>query len=338
MRAMDRLERLLDLVHVLQSAREPVPLSSLEAQFTDYRGGGEAVRRKFERDKAELAQIGLVLRYVDDEEAGSGYLLDAAASYLPDLELSDDEHALLASAARAALRDPAFPNRRALRHALAKLDADEEEDTTVFVHHGATLSSAQVEYVELLMDALTRRKRVAIRYRNANGVESERSVDPYAVILKGGEWYLVGHDHRSEETRTFMVSRVKELTVNGKAPGSSDYEIDEAFSASEFSRRSPLTYRMHDPTKVVVDLDADVGFLGARWFQVEPTVHDHVARFEFVTTNLGAVVDGVLALGRRAELIAPAEGRRAIADALRTVVSMHRPAAPDPDATNEVLA
>ena len=328
---MDRLERLLDLVHVLQTAREPVPLSSLEAKFDDYRGGGEAVRRKFERDKAELANIGLVLRYVDDEETGSGYLLDTGASYLPDLDLSDDDHALLASAARAALRDPAFPNRRALRHALAKLDADDEEDATVFVHHGATLSASHVAYVELLMDALTRRKRVTIRYSNAAGVSSERAVDPYAVILKGGDWYLVGHDHRSEETRTFMVSRVRDLEVNSKTPGSADYALDESFSAREFSRRSPLTYRRHDPTKVVVDLDAEVSFLGARWFQVEAISISisismpNAKRFEFVTTNLGAVVDAVLTLGHRAELISPPEGRQAMADALRMVVGMHTP-------------
>ena len=61
---MERLERLLDLVHVLQSAREPVPLSTLKEVFRDYgEGSGDAVRRKFERDKAELARIGLVLRY-----------------------------------------------------------------------------------------------------------------------------------------------------------------------------------------------------------------------------------------------------------------------------------
>ena len=56
---MNRLERLLDLVHVLQTARAPVSLEALRELFPDYAdGNADATRRKFERDKAELARIG----------------------------------------------------------------------------------------------------------------------------------------------------------------------------------------------------------------------------------------------------------------------------------------
>ena len=84
---MNRLERLLDLVHVLQTARAPVSLDALRELFPDYADGSpDATRRKFERDKAELAGIGLVLRFVSEEQAEhggqDGYWLDADASYL----------------------------------------------------------------------------------------------------------------------------------------------------------------------------------------------------------------------------------------------------------------
>ena len=65
---MNRLERLLDLVHVLQTARAPVSLDALRELFPDYADGSlDATRRKFERDKAELAGIGLVLRFVSEQ-------------------------------------------------------------------------------------------------------------------------------------------------------------------------------------------------------------------------------------------------------------------------------
>ena len=91
---MKRLERLLDLVHVLQTAHAPVSLDALRELFPDYaEGNHDATRRKFERDKAELAELGLVLRYVADEDAEhggqGGYWLDADASYLaPEINLS----------------------------------------------------------------------------------------------------------------------------------------------------------------------------------------------------------------------------------------------------------
>src|SRR4051812_48029258 len=55
-RAMDRTERLLDLVATLLDASEPVPFARIRELFPDYgEGSAEANERKFERDKAELA-------------------------------------------------------------------------------------------------------------------------------------------------------------------------------------------------------------------------------------------------------------------------------------------
>jgi predicted DNA-binding transcriptional regulator YafY len=131
---MNRLERLLDLVHVLQTARAPVSLDALRELFPDYADGSpDATRRKFERDKAELAGIGLVLRFVSEEHAEhggqEGYWLDADASYLPPIDLGPRDRALLTAAARAALGSEAFPHRAALRLALAKLDAERQRTT-----------------------------------------------------------------------------------------------------------------------------------------------------------------------------------------------------------------
>jgi proteasome accessory factor B len=36
---------------------------------------------------------------------------------------------------------------------------------------------------------------------------STREVDAYAVVFRGGHWYLVGHDHERDELRAFRLSR-----------------------------------------------------------------------------------------------------------------------------------
>ncbi len=319
---MDRLERLLDLAHVLQSAREPLSLDQLKEIFDDYAvGSHEAVRRKFERDKAELASIGLVLRVaLADEGAAEGYRLDAEASYLPEISLEADERDLLAAAGRAALANPAFPHRRALRLALAKLDADDVPATTLAFHHGSVDPGEPVaERVETLGRALASRKRVTLRHRKPGAEAVEREVDPWALFLDRGAWYLTGFDHRAGERRVFRASRIEEVTLNPKRPKSPDFEVPEDFETPSSRSLDPLHFAIHPEAEARVRVDPEVSFL------MEPAwgAPDSDGVFTVRTTHLAYLVEQVLGLGHRAELLAPPEGREAMAVALEAVLDAH---------------
>ncbi len=326
---MNRLERLLDLVHVLQTARAPVSLEALRELFPDYAdGNADATRRKFERDKAELAGIGLVLRFVTEEQAEhvgqDGYWLDAEASYLPAIELSTGDRALLTAAARAALGSEGSPHRGALRLALAKLDAHGADGPHGMGHAplvmpGVTQDEPVGEQLEQLSAALGKRKRVTLRYQKPDSPASERDVDPYALFSKSGVWHLCGFDHRRQTTRVFRVSRITSLTVNDKRPTQPDYAIPEGFRAADYSAMDPLRYEVNDPLTCRVHVDPEVAFLmRASWG--EPGA-DGV--FVITTTNLPHLVQQVLELGARAELLGPAAAREAVAKRLRAVLVAH---------------
>ncbi len=326
---MERLERLLDLVHVLQSAREPVPLTTLKEVFPDYsEGSPEAIRRKFERDKAELAKIGLVLRYVDDEDCGDGYLLDADASYLPDFVMSEEERAVLSTAARAALADTGFPHRTSLRLALAKLGAEPRDGAArVTISHGGCRAGA-VASVEALGEALASRKRVQLRHRKPGAEATERSVDPYGVFLKAGKWYLVGLDHLSGERRVFELARIEAFSVNPKKPKQPDFDVPDDFELEPLLSVSPLAYHMGPPMEVQVRVDEEVAFLMKEWGTHTQGV------FTFDTTNPEYVIDQVLSLGLRAELLSPPVLRERMAEILRRIAEAHQPL-PDAAADSE---
>ena len=38
--------------------------------------------------------------------------------------------------------------------------------------------------------------------------QTRRDVDPYGLVFHAGRWYVVGHDHRSDEIRSFRVDRI----------------------------------------------------------------------------------------------------------------------------------
>lgn len=64
-----------------------------------------------------------------------------------------------------------------------------------------------------LAEAVARRRRVSIDYRSASGRALVRTVDPWAVVVRYGTWYLLCHDHTAAAVRTFRVDRVEAVTV-----------------------------------------------------------------------------------------------------------------------------
>src|SRR5262249_9491084 len=107
----DRGKRLLDLVVMLLGARSPVSYREIREQFRAYRAENqEAGLRAFERDKADLLELGVPIRYVTPEDDDSfdeaGYVVDLRRYSLPEIHFTREEIAALVlagSMARAAL-------------------------------------------------------------------------------------------------------------------------------------------------------------------------------------------------------------------------------------------
>lgn len=54
------------------------------------------------------------------------------------------------------------------------------------------------------------RRRVVITYRGGGGGEQwDAEVDPWAVVVRHGRWYLLCHSHRAAATRTYRIDRVR---------------------------------------------------------------------------------------------------------------------------------
>jgi predicted DNA-binding transcriptional regulator YafY len=60
-----------------------------------------------------------------------------------------------------------------------------------------------------LVAAAAARRRVRVTYRGETGKEWEAEVDPWAVVVRYGRWYLLCHSHRANAVRTYRVDRVR---------------------------------------------------------------------------------------------------------------------------------
>ncbi len=91
------------------------------------------------------------------------------------------------------------------------------------------------ETIQVLNQAVLARHTVRMRYRTGRtGKLRTRKLDPYRVWYRSGGLYVIGHDHRSDEIRTFAVDRIREVTTTDdefRIPASFDFD---AYTASSF--------------------------------------------------------------------------------------------------------
>ena len=113
----DRSKRLLDLVMSAPARATPVTFREIREQFAAYQTANvEAGLRAFERDKADLLELGVPIRYItpdeDDSLEDGGYVIDLKRFRLPEVQLTADEVSALVLAASVARAVPGGTTRR----------------------------------------------------------------------------------------------------------------------------------------------------------------------------------------------------------------------------------
>lgn len=272
----DRSKRLLDLVVLLLGARQPVTYREIRSQFKAYQTTQEeAGLRAFERDKADLVELGVPLRYVvpDEDETidEPGYVVDLRRYKLPPLHFTPDEAAALVLAGSVAHAAAGTTYDEVVALALKKLAFDTTEgarpDTprdlraaaaaaqpvlVHFPHPQAQAAERGVldERLAILEQATVNRKRLMFRYVNAStGEIRERTVDPYGLVYRQGVWLIVAYCHLRRGVRSFRADRVTDLQVAPK-PRTPDFERPPGFDVRRYAGRSPWTFESEPPVEI----------------------------------------------------------------------------------------
>jgi predicted DNA-binding transcriptional regulator YafY len=204
--------------------------------------------RTVRRDVERLRDLG----YMIDSTIGmvGGYSLGVGGRALPPLMLAEDEAVATALCLRAAASDSVAGVGEAASRALAKLEQTlpRASRAQVAAVSGATIrvpshgDEVDPEILVTVSRACRERDVLRVLYRNHEGHESERRLQPYRVVSIGRRWYLVARRERSTEWRTFRVDRIVSATDTGHR-----FEIDEPPDAAAVVRNAisvaPYAYR-----------------------------------------------------------------------------------------------
>ncbi|MFE9447820.1 helix-turn-helix transcriptional regulator [Streptomyces sp. NPDC006739] len=320
-----RAARLIKMVLLLQS-RASMTAAELAREL-------EVSERTVTRDAQALSEAGVPV-YADRGRAGGYRLVGGYRTRLTGLA-RDEAEALFLSGVPGALRqmgleDAASAARLKVSAALLPSLRDASRTAAQRFHLDAPNWFTEPKAPELLpviADAVWDDRRVVARYRGREA-EVARELEPYGLVLKAGVWYLCARvaDDRGA-FRAFRVYRIDRFASADAGDGV--FERDEDFDLPAFwAERAEQFARSILRTEVVVRLSADgvralpyaVDPVSAREALAAADGPDDEGR---VTVTLPVESEEVahgqlMALGPRAEVLAPASLRtRFAADARR---------------------
>jgi proteasome accessory factor C len=215
----EKLIRQLSLISYLMAERRPVTALDIKRDVEGYSGMNEdAFARRFYADRAELESLRIPLtveKPLDGVAEQENYSLRPEHFHLPAIEFSDSELAALATAL--SLLDGEFAYAEPLRLALQQITWGRPSPLSApdngGVALGITASAGGHELSQSLAKietAIFRHKTITFEYFTMErGELGARTVDPYHLLFRGGQFYLLGHAHERGALRAFRLSRIR---------------------------------------------------------------------------------------------------------------------------------
>jgi predicted DNA-binding transcriptional regulator YafY len=173
-----------------------IPVESTRGPYGGYRVGRGIRLPPLVFSAAEA--LGLVMAVLDGSHAAA--------------DADDPVGAALGKIIRALPENVGRPAATMRRHALAAPDRRALRPGT--------------EITSTLVAAVAAQRRVSLCYRSESGRQWEEDVDPWAVVVRHGRWYLLCHSHRARAVRAYRIDRIQSAAGGDqqfRAPADLDY-------------------------------------------------------------------------------------------------------------------
>ena len=260
---------------------------------------------------------------IDVDLQGDRIYIRMADYFAAPLRLTPAEGLALYAGGEAIAALPGMEQAVSLRGALSKLaralGVEGSDDGAGAIE--VRFEKSPSDHVEVIQQALTDRKQVAIEYLSASREElTRRNVDPWGLIAATGRWYLVGLDHLSGEERMFRIDRIKTAAETDiEAP------VPSGFDAEKY--KGAFVGRDDQPV-----LKIEISPEAARWFEDYYPVRsaedtsDGWRRIELFSSGDRWAAGLVVKLGRHVRSIEPDSVTQAARELAHGIRDRHRPA------------
>jgi proteasome accessory factor BC len=328
----DKLIRQLSLVAFLMAERRLLTARDVKSNVEGYSEmSDEAFARRFYSDRAELTALGVPLQSQRDEFTGEElYTLRSEHYFLDRLDLDDDELAALQTALYYLEGKFAYaePFRLALQNlALGRAGFPEPPtDTAERVRVSAPDYSPELAgRLAKLESAISKQRTVRFGYWSPRRSRpGERTVNPYALRLDDGNWYVIGHDLDRDTTRTFKVSRIRG-DIRFATRRERDFRVPVDFDVEQ--HRIPRPWQIGEIVgRARIAVSEDTAWWVERTLSDAGTIDDGVFETDYATVEL--LAGWVLRQNGRAIPLEPDDLVESVSDALASLAASHGGEAP----------
>jgi proteasome accessory factor B len=320
--AAKRAERLVNLVIALLSTRQFLTAAKIRATVPGYDAddrsekADEAFKRMFERDKAELREMGVPLETgrTSAFDTEDGYRIARSQYELPEIHLTGEEAAAVGLALR--LWESA-QLAGAAHSALVKLKAaGVDVDSSRTIPLQPRLDAGEPAFEPCYAAARDRRLLEFGYQRPDEDVPARRRVQPWGVVAWHGRWYLVGHDLDRAAPRVFRLSRVvgapKPTGPAGAFEPPAGLDLADVVAGQVGGEEHVVVVRARPGTAIGLRRHATP--LGA--------AEDGTDRLQLRTTEPGQLADQLAALGADVLVESPPDVRDAVIARLTRLAAM----------------
>jgi proteasome accessory factor B len=307
-----KTERLLNLVICLLATRRYLSADQIRRTVAGYEDlGDEAFKRKFERDKEDLRDLGIPLETGSDSpfDDEPGYRIRRDDYSLPDIAFEPAELAVLGVAARtwqhASLGGQAFEAVLKLR--AAGVDIDDAVPVAI-----ETRVATSEPAFEPLRRAATDRRPVKFDYRTPGAT---RHVEPWGLVSWHGRWYLAAYDTDRADTRVFRLSRIVGVVEPVGKAGS--VVVPEGTDIRAIVVDTNITT---DRTTAILRVRRGAAFGLRRRASSVRTLDDGWDLVELLVPDVERLADEAVGYGADVVVVEPAEARAAVLARLHDVL------------------
>jgi len=338
----EKLIRQLSLISFLMANRRPVSALEIKQEVEGYSSMNEdAFARRFYADRAELESLGISLQVQKPAEGffeAELYALPPENYYLPEVKFADQELAALRTAL--GLLDGEFAYAEPLRLALQQVSWGRPSplsgrdaapiDVKLQPSAGGRELSQRLAKIET---AISRRKTIEFSYYTMQRDEvADRKVDPYHLVFRDGQFYLIGHSHERGAVRVFRLSRIRGK-VSYATKAEHDFTPRQDFDRRDYASRAEWQMgEIEGSAKIFLReriawlVERDFGTYGTLR---KPVPDDGVGKargsiYETEYASRRQLVSWVLGWRDNARLLAPADLAAEAAERLDLLRARHR--------------
>ena len=340
--AQQKTERLLELVSLLLKHRRPVPKPEIKQLLPHYhRLSGPSFDRTFERDKRELRSLGVPLNVyaietgeeVDNpaqaakyEAQELGYLIDHEEYYLPRLDLTSEEWAVISLVCAGPQSPAAKDQALALASLAQKIGCQKPGEKPLPAEMGLSANqrpeaAAEAKVLGRLQQAVKEGVSIRFSYHSIHrDARDQRQADPYLLIYNAGVWYLIAYCHKRKEVRTFKVSRIGELKLLNGQPR---FNVPKDFDKAKYLGRKAWEMGGGENVPVTLKVNLDNAWLVKRELGLQAVWNKGTDRVSITVSNPDPFIRWAAAHCDQVRVEAPREMARQVEVRLQSVLKLY---------------